>query len=235
MITISSAMTSTSERMWLETKIVRPPSARCRSRSRSQRTPAGSSPFAGSSRMSTSGSPSRRGRQREALAHAERVPARRGAARRPGARRAEAPPRRAPPGMPASVASTRRWLRPERPGWNAVASRTAPTRRAGSSSSRNGRPRTVAEPELGRTRPSTARIVVVFPAPFGPRKPVTRAGSTRNERSSTASVSPNRLVSDSTSITATASHRPGACAGRRTRRRRCPARYRARAGRRGAG
>ena len=34
------------------------------------------------------------------------------------------------------------------------------------------------------------RIVVDFPAPFGPRKPVTLPGSTVNDRSSTASREP---------------------------------------------
>ena len=32
-------------------------------------------------------------------------------------------------------------------------------------------PRTCAQPTVGRTRPSSIRIVVVLPAPFGPRKP----------------------------------------------------------------
>jgi hypothetical protein len=35
-----------------------------------------------------------------------------------------------------------------------------------------------------------ARIVVDFPAPFGPRKPVTRPAVTANERSWTATVDP---------------------------------------------
>jgi hypothetical protein len=44
------------------------------------------------------------------------------------------------------------------------------------------------------------RIVVDLPAPFGPRKPVTMPGRTVNESSSTASVSPYRLVREVTSI-----------------------------------
>src|SRR5690349_23152375 len=44
------------------------------------------------------------------------------------------------------------------------------------------------------------RIVVVLPAPFGPRKPVTRPGSMPNVRSSTATLSPYRFVSPRTSI-----------------------------------
>src|SRR5262245_10230826 len=45
-----------------------------------------------------------------------------------------------------------------------------------------------------------SRIVVVFPAPLGPRKPVTLPGSTPNDRPSTATLSPYRLVSPLTSI-----------------------------------
>ena len=58
-------------------------------------------------------------------------------------------------------------------------------------------------PAWGRSRPTMHRRVVDLPAPFGPRKPVTRPGWTSNERSSTATVRPNRLVSRRTSITAT--------------------------------
>ena len=45
-----------------------------------------------------------------------------------------------------------------------------------------------------------SRIVVVFPAPFGPRNPVTMPGRTVNVRSSTAVLSPYRLVSPRASI-----------------------------------
>ena len=45
-------------------------------------------------------------------------------------------------------------------------------------------------------------MVVVLPAPFGPRKPVTMPGSTMKESSSTATASRYRLVSSLTSITA---------------------------------
>ena len=44
------------------------------------------------------------------------------------------------------------------------------------------------------------RIVVVLPAPFGPRKPVTRPGRTVKDRSSTAVTGPKRLLIRSTSI-----------------------------------
>ena len=38
------------------------------------------------------------------------------------------------------------------------------------------------------------RRVVLLPAPFGPRKPVTRPASTANERSETAWTLPKRLL-----------------------------------------
>src|SRR5512135_3265143 len=44
------------------------------------------------------------------------------------------------------------------------------------------------------------RMVVVFPAPFGPRKPRTSPRSTRNETESTAVARPYLLVRLSTSI-----------------------------------
>ena len=48
--------------------------------------------------------------------------------------------------------------------------------------------------------PAIIRIVVDFPAPFGPRKPVTTPGSTTKLKPSTAVLSPNRLVRPSSSI-----------------------------------
>src|ERR1700730_7651072 len=44
------------------------------------------------------------------------------------------------------------------------------------------------------------RIVVVLPAPFGPRKPVTLPGSMPNVRLSTAILAPYRFVRPRTSI-----------------------------------
>ena len=51
------------------------------------------------------------------------------------------------------------------------------------------------EPLVGSSSPRIIRIVVDFPAPFGPRKPVTVPGRTVNVRSETAVVGPYRLVS----------------------------------------
>src|SRR6266545_2787180 len=59
MSTMSSAMRATSSSMWLETSTVPPLAANPRSRSRSQRTPGGSRPLAGSSRIRIRGCPSR--------------------------------------------------------------------------------------------------------------------------------------------------------------------------------
>src|SRR5690606_17221384 len=50
-------------------------------------------------------------------------------------------------------------------------------------------------------KPVNIRIVVVFPAPFGPRKPTTPRPSTRRSSRSTASTLPKRLVSWWVSIT----------------------------------
>ena len=54
----------------------------------------------------------------------------------------------------------------------------SPPARVGSSSSSYRLPSKVAVPEVGATSPSSMRSEVVFPAPFGPRKPVTAPGRT---------------------------------------------------------
>src|SRR5689334_24534627 len=58
----------------------------------------------------------------------------------------------------------------------------------------------VAVPAVGRTRLSSMRSVVVLPAPFGPRNPVTRPGSTANDRLSTALTRLYCLVRPETTI-----------------------------------
>src|SRR5205823_3222166 len=73
-------------------------------------------------------------------------------------------------------------------------------------------PLTVTLPEVGRSKPRIIRIVVDLPAPFGPRNPVTCPGRTVKLRSSTASLSPYRLVSPRASIIAGRPFRvPGSC------------------------
>ena len=64
--------------------------------------------------------------------------------------------------------------RPERPLWVADASSSTPTNRPGFGTSANRAPRMRASPESGRASPTSMRMVVDFPAPFGPRNPVTR-------------------------------------------------------------
>ena len=58
----------------------------------------------------------------------------------------------------------------------------------------------VAVPDVGAVRPTMTRIVVDLPAPFGPRKPVTRPGWAVKETLSTAVKPPYLRVRDSTVI-----------------------------------
>src|SRR5580698_9177883 len=60
----------------------------------------------------------------------------------------------------------------------------------------------VAVPASGASRPTTTRMVVDLPAPFGPTKPVTWPGPTVNVIPSSACTGPNRLRSPSISILA---------------------------------
>ena len=62
------------------------------------------------------------------------------------------------------------------------------------------RPATVALPDEAGVSPTMIRMVVVFPAPLGPRKPVTRPGRAVKLTSSTAANPPYFLLSDSTLI-----------------------------------
>ena len=78
-----------------------------------------------------------------------------------------------------------------------------PTSCSGAACARGARPLTVTEPLVGSSSPRIIRIVVDFPAPFGPRKPVTVPGRTVNVRSVTAVVGPYRLVSSWISIMTT--------------------------------
>ena len=53
-----------------------------------------------------------------------------------------------------------------------------------------GAPRTQALPEVGRARPRSSLIAVVFPAPFGPRNPKTSPRGTDIERPASAMTEP---------------------------------------------
>src|SRR5919199_6169490 len=71
-----------------------------------------------------------------------------------------------------------------------------PTRRLTSRGSwPTSKPATSADPLVGRTRPVSMRMVVVLPAPFGPRKPNTWPAATSSVTSRTATNLPKRLVS----------------------------------------
>src|SRR5271157_6234325 len=61
-------------------------------------------------------------------------------------------------------------------------------------------PATLAVPEVGGRKHVRTRIVVVLPAPFGPRKPTICPFSTSKEMLSTATVRAYRFVRPSTLI-----------------------------------
>src|SRR4051794_33504030 len=65
-----------------------------------------------------------------------------------------------------------------------------------------GRPSTSAVPDVAGTSPVIIRIVVVLPAPFGPRNPVTVPGSSVKDTSSTTVRAPYFLVNPLTVIIA---------------------------------
>ena len=58
-------------------------------------------------------------------------------------------------------------------------------------------PNTCTDPAEGRNRSTNMRIVVDFPAPFGPRKPSTSPVSTSRDNRSIANVAPKRFVTSS--------------------------------------
>ena len=62
------------------------------------------------------------------------------------------------------------------------------------------KPQISARPEVGGTKPAIMRMVVVLPAPLGPRKPSTSPGWTVKLMLSTAVSGPYCLVSDSALI-----------------------------------
>src|SRR5436853_5911210 len=66
--------------------------------------------------------------------------------------------------------------------------------------SRTSKPATVAVPEVGNRNPVSMRIVVVFPAPFGPRKPTISPFATSKEMWSTARLRAYLFVSSLTLI-----------------------------------
>ncbi len=75
--------------------------------------------------------------------------------------------------MPLLRARHRRWFTAERPPCTALASSSAPTSNIGRLIPAYRLPLTSASPDVGASSPSTARMVVDFPAPLGPRNPAT--------------------------------------------------------------
>ena len=92
--------------------------------------------------------------------------------------------------MPAVRARASRLLRADNPGWTDLASSRMPSSDMGAAQPGYRLPLTRTVPLVGRSRPSITRMVVDFPAPFGPRNPVTTPGSTTKLSRSTAVLSP---------------------------------------------
>ena len=132
MITTWSTVWATSASRWLDTRTARPSAARRRSRSRSQRTPAGSRPLVGSSRTRTADR--RAGRWRAPSRW--RMPSEKPPTRRPAA--SVSPTRSRTSSDPPGVDAGRHGRGPAggagavRAGWTPAASSTAPTVAAGS-------------------------------------------------------------------------------------------------------
>ncbi len=163
--------------------------------------PAGSSPLVGSSRISSCGSASRQRatprRWRMPIEYLEtRSPPR---VVRPT--RASAGSIRERTSGPRAAATTRRFSRPDRCMWKRGSSTIAPTRRSASTRcAGTGRPSRDIEPALAWVSPSSVRIRVVLPAPFGPRNPNAQPRGTDRSTPSIAARSPKRLVRPRVSI-----------------------------------
>lgn len=197
--TTSSAVSAVSVIRWLESSTVRPAAAWSRSNCRIQRIPAGSSPFTGSSSTSTRGSPSRAAAMpsRRAIPSENVFTRPRAAPARPTRSRTSATRVR---GIRLDRAIHARWSTARRSGTGPAPSSSAPTVRNGWLRSRYRFPSINAVPLVGASRPSRTRSVLDLPAPFGPRKPVTRPGRAVKLTSSTAVVRPYRLLSREISI-----------------------------------
>ena len=90
--------------------------------------------------------------------------------------------------MPCSRPKYAIWSRTFMRGYSPRSSGMYPNRRR--SSFDTGRPFQVTRPASSCTRPKTARMAVVLPAPLGPRKPTIRPGGTVRLHLSSAVISP---------------------------------------------
>ena len=172
-----SAVSAVSLIRWLETKTVRPSAASDLNSWRSQWMPSASRPLAGSSNSSTGGSPSSAAAMpSRCFMPSEKPPARLPATASSPVSCSTSVTRRRP--IPLLCAIDSRWDQAVRPPCTAPASSSEPTSCSGRMIPWYRRPPTSAVPDVGASRPRMTRIVVVLPAPFGPRKPVTCPGRT---------------------------------------------------------
>ena len=187
MITTRSTVWATSARTWLDTSTLPPSAANARRKSRSQRIPSGSRPFAGSSSTSSSGSPRSAAARPEPLAHAERVALHPAAGRLVELHEARAPPATRRPrdarrdGERSQVVAAA----PARVEVRRLEDGADPSRRVPKASGTGCRARAPARLSEPRARGECAASSS-SPHRSGPRNPVTVPRLTVNERSSTA-------------------------------------------------
>ena len=93
-------------------------------------------------------------------------------------------------GRPVAAQYSSRFARPDRCGRNPDPSTNEPIRESTGAPGAILWPKTRMVPSVGVIRPISIRSVVVLPAPFGPSRPSTWPGSTRKERSFTATKPP---------------------------------------------
>ena len=185
MMTTSSTVCSTSGSRWLETRTVLPWPREVPQEAAQPADALGVEPVGRFVQDQHPRVAEQRGGQAEPLPHAERE-----AAGPAAGERGEADEREQLVDAASGDAGGRREhpqvVAPGPPGWKLVASSAAPTARAARAGRGSCARRSWRVPAVGVTSPSSIRRVVVLPAPFGPRKPVIRPGSTAKLRSSTA-------------------------------------------------
>ena len=198
-----SHVRSTSSSRCDDRNTVRPSSTNSRMRLRNSRIPAGSRPFIGSSRIRSAGSASRQ----RAIPSRWRMPMRvRLDALVRTFRESHALERAAD--HAGGFAAARGGIHAQvlAPGQMRVEARLLDDRadagERGRALRRERAGRAAASPrEVARVSPSSMRMSVVLPAPFGPRKPNAQASGTLRSTPSTAGRSPKRLTRSRVSIT----------------------------------
>jgi hypothetical protein len=178
---------STSASRWLEITTVRPVAAYRRSTSRISAICSGSRPLVGSSRTSSSGSPSIDWAiARRCLIPWLKVLTRRSTeVPRPAISRAVSNSASSG-GRPVVAQKSLRLSRPDRCGSSPGPSMNDPIRDSTGAPASTSSPNTCTVPAVGRIRPIRTRRTVVLPAPLGPSSPTTCPRSTRKLTPSTA-------------------------------------------------